>query len=48
MELYRGYIERLAKKVEARRQDIEAIYNFDLGDEFELALCALLEDVLPA
>ncbi|WP_225607752.1 MULTISPECIES: DUF6602 domain-containing protein [unclassified Pseudomonas] len=29
-------------------QDIEAIYNFDLGDEFELAICALLEDVLPA
>ncbi|AIB37883.1 DUF6602 domain-containing protein [Pseudomonas simiae] len=48
MGLYGGYIERLAKKVEARLQDIEAIYNFDLGDEFELALCALLEDVLPA
>lgn len=48
MGSYGGYIERLAKKVEARLQDIEAIYNFDLGDEFELALCALLEDVLPA
>ncbi|MGF6332064.1 hypothetical protein ABH909_004942 [Pseudomonas sp. BS3782 TE3695] len=48
MGLYGGYIERLARKVEARLQDIEAIYNFDLGDEFELALCALLEDVLPA
>ncbi|CRM19809.1 hypothetical protein [Pseudomonas sp. 24 E 13] len=48
MGSYGGYIERLAKKVEARLQDIEAIYNFDLGDEFELAVCALLEDVLPA
>lgn len=48
MGSYGGYIERLAKKVEARLQDIEAIYNFDLGDEFELAICALLEDVLPA
>lgn len=48
MGLYGGYIERLARKVEARLQDIEAIYNFDLGDEFELAFCALLEDVLPA
>jgi hypothetical protein len=48
MGLYGGYIERLARKVEARLQDIEAIYNFDLGDEFELALCALLEDMLPA
>lgn len=48
MGSYGGYIERLARKVEARLQDIEAIYNFDLGDEFELAICALLEDVLPA
>ncbi|MCF5167531.1 hypothetical protein GIW45_26725 [Pseudomonas congelans] len=48
MGSYGGYIERLARKVEARLQDIEAIYNFDLGDEFELAVCALLEDVLPA
>ncbi|WP_236217276.1 DUF6602 domain-containing protein [Pseudomonas rhodesiae] len=48
MGFYGGYIERLARKVEARLQDIEAIYNFDLGDEFELALCAVLEDVLPA
>lgn len=48
MGSYGDYIERLAKKVEARLQDIEAIYNFDLGDEFELAVCALLEDVLPA
>ncbi|WP_414155929.1 hypothetical protein [Pseudomonas sp. BNK-44-a] len=38
----------MTKKVEARLQDIEAIYNLDLGVEFELALCALLEDVLPA
>lgn len=44
---YGGYIERLARKVEARLQDIEAIYNFDLGDEFEVAICALLEDILP-
>lgn len=48
MSSYGGYIERLARKVEARLQDIEAIYNFDLGDEFEVAICALLEDILPA
>jgi hypothetical protein len=38
----------LARKVEARLQDIEAIYNFDLGDEFEVAICALPEHILPA
>ncbi|SDW00058.1 hypothetical protein SAMN05444064_1013 [Pseudomonas syringae] len=48
MSSYGGYIERLARKVEARLQDIETIYNFDLGDEFEVAICALLEDILPA
>ncbi|SFI76989.1 hypothetical protein SAMN05444507_11123 [Pseudomonas syringae] len=31
MGLYGGYIERLAKKVKALLQDIEAIYNFNLG-----------------
>lgn len=48
MSSYGGYIERLARKVEARLQDIEAIYNFDLGDEFEIAMCDLLESLLPA
>jgi hypothetical protein len=28
--------------------DIEAFFNFDLGAEFELVMCALLEDILPA
>lgn len=48
MSSYGGYIERLSKKVEARLSDIEAIFNFDLGPEFEVAMCALLEDILPA
>ncbi|MBC7917530.1 MAG: hypothetical protein H7Y28_06960 [Rhodoferax sp.] len=48
MSTYGGYIERLSRKVEARLADIEAVFNFDLGAEFEVALCALLEDILPA
>lgn len=48
MSTYGGYIDRLSRKVEARLADIEAIFNFDLGSEFEVAMCALLEDVLPA
>ena len=48
MSTYGGYIERLSRKVDARLADIEAIYNFDLGAEFEVAMCALLEDILPA
>lgn len=48
MSAYGGYIERLSRKVEARLADIEAIFNFDLGAEFEVAMCVLLEDILPA
>lgn len=48
MSTYGGYIERLSRKVEARLADIEAVFNFDLGAEFEVAMCALLEDILPA
>lgn len=44
---YGGYIERLSRKVEARLTDIEAVFNFDLGDEFEIGMCRLLENVLP-
>ncbi|MFD0930436.1 DUF6602 domain-containing protein [Methylophilus glucosoxydans] len=45
---YGGYIEKLSRKVEARLSDIEAIFNFDFGSEFEVAVCVLLEDILPA
>jgi hypothetical protein len=44
---YGGYVHRLAKKVSARLADIEAVYNFDLGPEFEVAICHLLSDILP-
>lgn len=47
MSSYNGYIQRLSKKIIARLNDIEAIYNFDLGDEFEVAMCHLLTDFLP-
>lgn len=46
--VYNGYIERLSRKVMARLEDIEAIYNFELGTDFEVAICHLLSDVLPA
>lgn len=45
--LYNGFIERLSRKVETRLDDIEAVFNFDLGDEFEIAMCLVLEELLP-
>jgi hypothetical protein len=47
MNSYNGYIQRLSKKIIARLNDIEAVYNFDLGDEFEIAMCQLLSSILP-
>jgi Domain of unknown function (DUF6602) len=47
MSSYIGYIQRLSRKVLARLNDIEAFYNFDLGDEFEIAMCHLPSDFLP-
>jgi len=48
MSAYNGYIERLSKKVNARLADIEAVFNFDFGVEYEVAICQLLEDFLPS
>lgn len=48
MSTYGGYVDRLSRKVAARLTDIEAVFNFELGQEYELAVCLLLEDILPA
>jgi len=48
LSTYGGYIERLSRRIDARLDDIEAVFNFDLGTEFEVAMCLLLEDILPA
>ena len=47
MEPYNGYLDRLSKKIENRLSEISAVYNFDFGDEFELALCNILRDIFP-
>ena len=48
MSSYGNYIERLSRQINARLSDIEAVYNFDFGDEFEVALCHVLSDILPS
>ena len=45
---YRNYLETLAKAVKHRFEQISAHYNFDNGDEFEIALCDLLREILPS
>lgn len=45
---YRNYLESLAKAFKHRFEQISTHYNFDSGDEFEIALCYILREVLPS
>ncbi len=45
--LYDNYISKLSEKIAKRFDDISTEYNFDKGDEFEIAMCRLLRDFLP-
>ena len=44
---YKNYAERLQKQADALFEQIMSTYNFDQGDEFEVALCKFLKLVLP-
>ena len=44
---YRGYLRSLAAAFQHQFEEISTHHNFDLGDEFEIALCTVLRKVLP-
>jgi hypothetical protein len=44
---YDNYILSLSGEFQQRLERIESVYNFDLGDEFEIAICEVLRDLLP-
>lgn len=45
--LYDGWLGKIAKRFQARIDKMQAHYNFDLGDEFELAIAEVLKESLP-
>lgn len=45
--MYRDYIRTLSRRFASEFSEIQGIYNFDYGSEFELALCYLLRQILP-
>jgi hypothetical protein len=45
--LYDNYIKKLTDKIARKFDYISTEYNFDLGHEFENALCKILRDFLP-
>ncbi len=44
---YNDYLVELSTKFLTRLNDIKADYNFDYGDEFEIAICEILRTFLP-
>jgi hypothetical protein len=45
--LYNNYIQELNNKFINGLNSIKADYNFDYGDEFEIAICEILRSFLP-
>lgn len=47
MTAYRNYLLKANEAFESLIKEIDVIYNFDHGDEFEIVLCKALRKVLP-
>lgn len=45
---YNDYLKTLSEKFARRLEDISVDFNFDYGDEFEIAICEILRDFLPS
>lgn len=45
--LYNDFLKNISQKFLNNFNEISAIYNFDYGDEFEIALCKSLRTILP-
>jgi len=45
--MYGGFVQSMAAAFENAMSGIEAEYNFDLGNEFEIVLCNVLRRMLP-
>jgi hypothetical protein len=45
--LYGDFISNLHKRFSRKLEQIEAEHNFELGNEFEVAVCQILRDFLP-
>jgi hypothetical protein len=45
--LYDNFVRKIAQSFDQALSEIEAVYNFEFGDEFEIAICRTLRRVLP-
>ena len=47
MAAYNNYLEKINEAFESLINEIDVIYNFDHGNEFEIVLCKALRKILP-
>lgn len=45
--MYGTFVSNIARSFDKALSDIEAVHNFEYGDEFEIAICTTLRTVLP-
>jgi len=45
--LYNNWLHGVATRFQKKFDDISAEFNFELGPEFEIAICKVLQDLLP-
>lgn len=45
--MYSDFVGNMSRQFEAALRGMEAVYNFEHGDEFEVALCRVLRAILP-
>jgi hypothetical protein len=45
--MYKGFVDRISTLFNLKLAEMSTIYNFDLGHEFEIALCKVFRTILP-
>lgn len=45
--VYNGIIKNISTRFESELENMSTVYNFDLGAEFEIAVCKVLRKILP-
>lgn len=45
--VYNNFVSRISKRFQSRFDEIDPQWNFDIGNEFEMTLATILEELLP-
>jgi len=45
--IYKNYVEKISNRFQSRFDEIDPMWNFDQGNEFEIELATLIDELLP-